>query len=82
MILGLILFLVHLNKTGIVADVHPVDQLAARKWDGIQQNLEATLSTMEIPDLVPLTVEIYNKAKVFFIFSHESCDISSTSARS
>ena len=63
-----ILFPVLLNKIGIVADVHLVDQLAARKWDGIQQNPEATLNIMEIPDLVPLTVKTYNKAKGVFIF--------------
>ena len=52
-----ILSLVHRNKTGIVADVHLVGQLAARKWDGIRQNHEPILNIMEIPDQVHHTVE-------------------------
>ena len=64
-------FPVHLNKTGIVADVHPVGQPAARKWGGIQQNPEVILNIMEIPDLVHLTVKTLNKAKAFFTFIHE-----------
>ena len=64
-------FPVHQNKTGTVADVHLVGQPAARKWDGIQQNPEVILNIMEIPDLVPHTVEINNKTKAFFIFMHE-----------
>ena len=63
-----ILSLVHRNKTGIVANVHLVDQLAARKWDGIRQNHEATLNIMEIPDPVHHTVKTCNKAKSSFIF--------------
>lgn len=61
-------FPVHLNKTGIVANVHLVGQLAARKWDGIQQNLEATLNIMEILDQVHHTVKKYNNAKGFCHF--------------
>ena len=63
-----ILSLVHRNKTGIVADVRLVGQLAAKKWDGIQQNQEAILNIMEIPDPVHHTVKTCNKVKNFFIF--------------
>ena len=51
-----------------MADVHLVGQLAARKWDGIRQNPEATLNIMEIPDPVHHTVKTCNKAKASFIF--------------